>query len=99
MSASRDPRPRTRALAGIRRALHRANARAVLFSGWTWIAAGSLIGFEAFDLVFGAVALAPELLPLLLIALALTWLFRERLRRTWARLRARRRLRRLRSRG
>jgi len=94
MPVSHHHRRPARALTGIRRTLHRLNTRAVLFSGWTWIAAGSLIGFEAFDLVFGAIAFAPELLPVVVLALALAWLFRERLRRAWRRLRVYRRLRR-----
>lgn len=76
----------------------RLHTRATLFSGWTWVAAASLIGFEALDIVFGAFILAPELLPLVIVGLALAWLFRERLRRARARLRARLRLARLRRR-
>ena len=63
----------------------------MLLGGWTWVAAASLIGFEAFDILFGAFVLAPELLPLVIIALALGWYFRERIRaviRRW-RIRAR----------
>ncbi|WP_218775182.1 hypothetical protein, partial [Leifsonia sp. NCR5] len=58
----------------------RLHTRATLFSGWTWVAAASLIGFETLDIVFGAFILAPELLPLVLVGLALVWVFRERLR-------------------
>ena len=63
-----------------------------LFSGWTWVAAASLIGFETLDIVFGAFILAPELLPLVIVGLALAWLFRERLRRARTRVRPRLRL-------
>jgi hypothetical protein len=77
------------------RAFQRITRRLILFSGWTWVAAGSLIGFEALDVVFGAFALAPELLPLVILCLALAWLFRRRLRRAWSRMRARIRLSRL----
>lgn len=69
----------------------RLHTRATLFSGWTWVAAASLIGFEALDIVFGAMILAPELLPLVIVALALTWVFRDKLQHATARLRARRR--------
>lgn len=65
----------------------RLHTRATLLSGWTWVAAASLIGFEALDIVFGAFILAPELLPLALIALAAAWLLRERIRRASGRLR------------
>lgn len=70
--------------------------RLTVFSGWTWVAAGSLVGFEMLDVIFGTFALAPELLPLVILCLALAWLFRRRLRRAWARLRARLRVLRIR---
>lgn len=73
--------------------------RATLFSGWAWIAAASLVGFETFDIIFGAFILAPEFLPLVIIALAAAWFFRERLRRARRRLRGRIRLARVRRRG
>ncbi|MFC4241819.1 hypothetical protein ACFOYW_00420 [Gryllotalpicola reticulitermitis] len=66
-----------------------------LFSGWTWIAAGSLIGFEMFDVIFGAFLLAPELIPAVILTLALTWYFRRTLHRAWRRGRARWRLARM----
>ncbi len=68
----------------------------MLFTGWTWVAAGSLVGFEMLDLIFGTFLFAPELLPLLILGLALVWYFRDRLRRSWRRARARIRLARLR---
>jgi hypothetical protein len=77
----------------VRRVLRRTHQSLTLFSGWTWIAAGSLIGFEMLDLVFGTFVLAPELVPLVILCLALVWYFRRRLRRAWSRLRARIRLR------
>lgn len=85
-------------LSSLRRALDRARRRLTLFSGWTWVAAGSLVGFEMLDLIFGTFVLAPELLPLVILCLALAWYFRRRLRRAWARLRGRVRLRLSRSR-
>ncbi len=54
----------------------------MLLGGWTWVAAASLVGFETFDFLFGAFVLAPEFLPLVIIALALIWYFRDRIRRT-----------------
>lgn len=69
--------------------------RTTLFGGWAWLAAGSLIGFEAFEIIFGAVALAPELLPFIILSLALTWWLRRRARRIRARASAYRRLRRI----
>ena len=55
--------------------------RLALFSGWVWVAAISLVGFEMFEVIFGAFLLAPEFLPLVIIAFALAWVFRERVRR------------------
>ncbi|MCB5281499.1 hypothetical protein BJQ89_01244 [Arthrobacter sp. ES1] len=78
-----------------RRAFRQVTMRATLFGGWVWFAAGSLIGFEAFDIVFGTFALAPELLPLVILGLALTWYFRGQIRRVSTRARAYRRLRRI----
>lgn len=79
------------------RRLYRPTAlRAASFGGWVWLAAGSAIGFEAFDILFGTFALAPELLPFAVLGIALAWYFRGRLRRLLARTRAYRRLRRLR---
>ena len=77
------------------RAARRLGMRVTLFGGWVWFAAGSLIGFEAFDILFGTFALAPEMLPLVIFGLAMTWYFRGHLRRTWTRARAYRRLRRI----
>ena len=78
------------------RAMTRVHRRLTLFSGWTWVAAGSLIGFEMLDVIFGTFILMPELLPLVILCLALAWYFRGRLRRGWGRLRARIRLSRMR---
>jgi len=80
-----------------RRLSRRVAMRVALFGGWVWFAAGSLIGFEAFDIVFGTFALAPELLPVVILGLALTWYFRRQVRRVSTRARAYRRLRRIRS--
>lgn len=79
-----------------RRLCRRVESRLALFGGWTWVAAGSLIGFEMLDLVFGTFLLAPELVPLVIVALALAWYFREWLRRAWQRVHAWRSRRRLR---
>ncbi|MET0991199.1 MAG: hypothetical protein ABWX66_02305 [Lacisediminihabitans sp.] len=76
-------------LGRIRRVLRRIGRRLTLFGGWTWVAAASFIGFESFEVLLGMSALAPELLPLAIIALALAWHFRERLRTLRRRLRIR----------
>jgi len=79
----------------VARLCRRIAARLTLFSGWAWIAAGSLVGFEVLDVLFGTFVLAPELVPLVILALALAWLFRSRLRRASSRVRARWRLARM----
>ncbi len=66
--------------ARLRRVRRRIEARLVLFSGWVWVAAVSLVGIEVFEVVFGTFVLAPELLPVALVVMALASLFRERLR-------------------
>lgn len=71
-----------------RRIGRRLTTQLMLFGGWTWVAAISLIGFEVFDLLFLSFALAPEFLPLAIIFLAVAWFLRERLRSVWSRIRA-----------
>ncbi len=95
----RSPTPRRLGLLWrlARRLSRRVAMRATLFGGWVWFAAGSLIGFEAFDIIFGTFALAPELLPVVILGLALTWYFRGQVRRVSTRARAYRRLRRIRA--
>lgn len=78
-----------------RQAYRRLAIRATLFGGWVWFAAGSLIGFEAFDIVFGTFVLAPELLPLVILGLAVTWYLRGQVRRVSTRARAYRRIKRI----
>ncbi|MCL2794255.1 MAG: hypothetical protein FWD85_02990 [Microbacteriaceae bacterium] len=81
----------------VRRASAQTRQSLTLFTGWAWIAAGSLVGFEMLDIIFGTAVLVPELLPLVILTLALAWFCRQRVRRGWSRLRARVRLHRLRS--
>jgi hypothetical protein len=73
----------------LRRLILRLYSRLLMLSGWTWVAAGSVIGFEAFDILFMSFALAPEFLPLAIIALALYWLMRERMLAVRKRIRVR----------
>ncbi|MBO9577854.1 MAG: hypothetical protein J7480_03680 [Microbacteriaceae bacterium] len=60
-----------------RSAVHPVTRRLMLFSGWTWFAAGSLVGFETLDMILAASAFAPEALPLILATLAIAWYVRE----------------------
>lgn len=69
--------------------------RLQMFGGWTILAAGSLVGIEALEIIFGFTVVAPEFVPLVLLTLAIAWLFRKHLRRVRVRLGARYRLRRI----
>ncbi len=92
-------RPWRRAGLRVRRLIRTLHRRLVLLSGWTWVAAGSLIGFEAFDILFLSFALAPELIPLAVLALALYWFARERVRALRRRIRVQLRAARVRRSG
>jgi hypothetical protein len=45
-----------------------------------WMAAGVLVGFEALDALIGGMIVAPEVVPLLLAALAFWWWVKSRRR-------------------
>ncbi len=92
--AHRPPRARPRssrfarlALLLLRRRLRRSTLLLWRFSTWVWLAAGALVGFEVLELVLTGLLAAPELVPLLLLVLALIWLFRRGIRRAALRLR------------
>ncbi|HXR43395.1 MAG TPA: hypothetical protein VN759_01225 [Pseudolysinimonas sp.] len=59
------------------------------FTGWVWVAAGSLVGFEALELILTGLLAAPEFVPLVLIVLAAAWFFRAGLGRLWTAVRER----------
>jgi hypothetical protein len=82
--------------ARVRRVHSRAARLLVVSSGWVWVAAASLVGFEMFEVIVGTFLLAPELLPVALVGLALAWYFRTTLRRTAVSIRVRLRLARMR---
>jgi hypothetical protein len=75
------------ALLLLRRRLRRSTLLLWRFSTWVWLAAGALVGFEVLELVLTGLLAAPEFVPLLLLVLALIWLFRRGIRRTALRLR------------
>lgn len=75
------------ALLLLRRRLRRSTLLLWRFSTWVWLAAGALVGFEVLELVLTGLLAAPELVPLLLLVLALIWLFRRGIRRAALRLR------------
>jgi len=70
------------------------------FNTWMILGAAAVVGFEGLEALLGTFLMAPELLPFMLLALAVYWVFRERIvggtRRLRRRARAYRRLRRLR---
>ena len=53
------------------------------FTGWVWVAAGSLVGFEALELILTGLLAAPEFVPIVLFVLAAAWFFRAGIRRLW----------------
>ncbi|HVX06573.1 hypothetical protein [Humibacter sp.] len=71
------------AFAVFRRDVNRTRSRLLLFSGWVWVAAGSLVGFEMLEILVGGLIAVPEVLPVVLIALAFAWYFRRGIRRMW----------------
>lgn len=62
---------------------------------WIYLAATGLIGFEGLEVLFGTFLMAPEFVPLVLLALALVWAAKHHGRRVGrlTRLYARRHLR------
>jgi hypothetical protein len=68
-----------------RREVNRTRSRLLLFSGWVWVAAGSLVGFEMLEILLGGLIAVPEVLPVVLIALAFAWYFRRGIGRMWRR--------------
>jgi len=85
------------------RARHRARLWAAplwRLNTWMILGAAAVVGFEGLEALLGTFLMAPELLPLMLLALAVYWVFRERIVRRLSRVRRRwrahRRLRRIR---
>ncbi|KQO65145.1 hypothetical protein [Curtobacterium sp. Leaf261] len=60
---------------------------------------GSLVGFEAFEMILGVSLAAPELIPLVILGLAVAWFLRERIRASVRRVRIRIRAARVRRTG
>ncbi|WP_029145556.1 hypothetical protein [Microbacterium luticocti] len=56
---------------------------------WMLLGAAAVVGFEGLEALLGTFLMAPELLPFALLALALYWVFRERVVRGVRRLRIR----------
>ena len=68
---------------------------AVRMDVWIYLAAAALVGFEGLEVLFGALLLAPELVPFVLLTLALIWTMKKHgrwIRRRIALARRRRRL-------
>lgn len=99
----RSPRHRPRQLRLLRLHTLRMRVRAsnailrsaVRMDVWIYLAAATLVGFEGLEVLFGAMLVAPELLPFVLFALALIWTMKKRgrwIRRRIALARRRRRV-------
>jgi hypothetical protein len=52
-------------------------------AGWVYAAALSLVGIEVFEMLLGVTALAPEILPIVLVVLAVIYFTRHRIRAAW----------------
>jgi hypothetical protein len=76
----------------VRRTLANAWLWLGLQAGWMYAAAFSLVGIEVFEMLVGITALAPELFPFIILALAMIFYFRRGIAR--ALVRSRRRFRR-----
>ncbi|MBS1907604.1 MAG: hypothetical protein JST33_13785 [Actinobacteria bacterium] len=50
---------------------------------WIYLAAAALVGFEGLEVLFGTMLLAPELVPFVLLMLALIWTIKKH--GTWIR--------------
>ncbi|PRB01953.1 hypothetical protein [Microbacterium sp. MYb64] len=66
---------------------------------WIYLAAGALLGFEGLEALLGAMLIAPELVPLVLLALAVFWTAKRRGRWFLRRIALARRRRRIRGAG
>ncbi|MFJ4167289.1 hypothetical protein ACIPY5_17185 [Microbacterium sp. NPDC089698] len=51
---------------------------AVRMEVWVYLAAGAFLGFEGLEALLGAMLIAPELVPLVLLALAVVWTAKRR---------------------
>ena len=51
---------------------------AVRMEVWIYLAAGALLGFEGLEALLGAMLIAPELVPPVLLALAVVWTAKRR---------------------
>jgi len=63
----------------MRRRIARLTAPLWRLATWVFLAAGALVGFEVLEALLGGLVLAPEIVPIVLLCLALVWLVRERL--------------------
>lgn len=68
-------------LAQIRNTIRRLTDRLKLLSGWSWVAAASLIGFEGIEVHMVGMLAAPEFVPVVILTLALVALARDYWRR------------------
>ena len=77
------PRPHRHARLAVlrlRRRIERLTWPLWRFGTWMFLAAGALVGFEVLEAVIGGFILAPEFVPVVLLALATAWAIREGMR-------------------
>ena len=90
---------RYRCLRFRRRCADAALRHAVRMEVWIYLAAGALLGFEGLEALLGTMLIAPELVPLVLLALAVVWTAKRRGRWFLRRIALARRRRRIRGAG
>ncbi len=61
--------------------IRRLTDRLKLLSGWSWVAAASLIGFEGVEVLILGMLAAPEFVPAVILALAIVAVVRDYWRR------------------
>ncbi|CAN5339519.1 hypothetical protein BH11ACT4_BH11ACT4_24330 [soil metagenome] len=70
--------PNIPTIAELRNAFRRLIVRLSVLNGWAWVAAASIVGFEGLEVLLVSMVAAPEFVPLLIVALALAAVIRNR---------------------
>ena len=72
--------PNIPTIAELRAAARRLRDRLSALTGWGWVAAASLVGFEGLEVLLGSMVAAPEFVPVVILILAVAALIRNRWR-------------------
>ncbi|MBX3098938.1 MAG: hypothetical protein KF761_05105 [Salinibacterium sp.] len=67
-------------VAELRAAARSMTDRLSVLTGWGWVAAASLVGFEGLEVLLGSMVAAPEFVPVVIVILAVAALIRNRWR-------------------